>query len=186
MIIPSREPSGFQHQQPSFELIVQHHYRPTLLLAYKLLGDWHEAEDLAQEALLKVHLHFDGLRHPRAIGSWLYRVTRNAALDMLAARRRRPATVSLAGDPDDERAYECAAIFDASAEEMAERAEFWRALRAGLATLHPETSAALVLHDVYGYTYDEIAGRLAIGVSAAKMRVARPHRQMRCALQESP
>jgi RNA polymerase sigma-70 factor (ECF subfamily) len=183
MTMHAPKPACGDAHPPTFEQIVQQHYRPTLLMAYRILGDWHEAEDLAQESLLKVYLHLDQLRNPAALGAWLRRVTRNGALDMLAARRRRPSTVSLTADEDGEAPWVPALIGD-SAEAESGRAEFWRSLRAGLDQLEPGKLAALVLHDVYGYTYDEVAGQLAIGLSATKMRIARARAHMRQALQE--
>jgi RNA polymerase sigma-70 factor (ECF subfamily) len=183
MTMDPTEHAGDDQQPLTFDLLAQQHYRPTLLMAYRMLGDWHEAEDLAQETLLKVFLHFDRLRNPAALGAWLRRVTRNGALDILAARRRRPATVSLTLGDEGEPPWFTTLVAD-SVEAEAARAEFWQALRAGLDQLESGKSAALVLHDVYGYTCDEIAGQLAIGLSATKMRIARARQQMRQVLQE--
>lgn len=176
--------SGDRPTLTSFELIVDQHYRPTLMFAYRMLGDWHEAEDLAQEVLLKAYLHCDRLRNPAALGAWLRRVVRNAALDVIAARRRRPLTVSLTVDEDGDPPPMVAALLGESVEAEAGRAEFWRTLRAGLDQLDPGKCAALVLHDVYGYTYEEIASQLAIGLSATKMRIARARRHIRQTLHE--
>lgn len=176
--------AGSRQPQDAFELLVEQHYRPTLRLAYRMLGDWHDAEDLAQEVLLKAYLHVDRLRHQAALGAWLARVTRNAALDLLAARRRRPATLSLGDDKNGELAPALTSLAGPSAEEESERAELWHTLRAGLDRISPDKGAALVLHDVYGYTYHEIAGRYAIGISAVKMRIARARRMMRKSLGE--
>lgn len=165
----------------SFEQIVDCYRRPTLLLAYRMLGDWHDAEDIAQEAMLKAYLHMGRLREPLALGAWLRRVARNAALDALAARQRRPALVSLAEHEQGE-APEFPELATASAEAFAERTELRRAIEAALAQLDPGSRAALVLHDVYGYTYEETAARLEIGLSAAKMRIARARSHMRSRL----
>jgi RNA polymerase sigma-70 factor (ECF subfamily) len=166
-----------------FEQIFERYHRPTLLLAYRMLGDWHDAEEIAQETLLKAYLHVGRLRDPAVLGSWLRRVTRNRALDTLAARRRRPATVSLTENEQGE-AMEFPELATVSAEALSERAELRRTIGAALAQLDPDSRAALVLHAVYGYTYEEVAARLEIGLSAAKMRIARARSRMRCRLHE--
>lgn len=154
-----------------------------LLLAYGVLGDWHDAEDIAQETLLKAYLAIRRLRDPAVLGSWLRRVTRNGALDALAARRRRPTTVSLAESEQGE-TPEFPELATLSAEAFSEQAELRRAIGAALAQLDQDSRAALVLHDVYVYTYDEVAARLEIGLSAAKMHIARARLRLRRRLHE--
>lgn len=169
---------------PCFEELVQRYQRQLLAIAYRILGNWQDAEDLAQDALLKAYLRLGGLSNPAALGPWLRRLTVNASLDALARRQRRPATVSLTA-PDDQEllAPECV-LAVASAEEDAVRAEEWRDLRRTLARLEPRAREALVLREVYGYSYAEIASMLDLGLSAVKMRVHRARHAMQRALSE--
>jgi RNA polymerase sigma-70 factor, ECF subfamily len=158
---------------PSFEDLVARYQGQVLGIAYRILGNWQDAEDLAQEALLKAYLRLDDLANPAALGPWLRRLTVNACLDALTRRQRRPATVSLTAPDDQDTPTTERALAVGSAEEDAVRAEEWRTLRATLALLEPGARNALVLRDIYGYSYAEIATMLDLGLSAVKMRVHR-------------
>lgn len=171
---------------PSFEVLVENYQGQLLAIAYRILGNWQDAEDLAQEALLKAYLHLGGLANPAALGSWLRRLTVNACLDALTRRQRRPATVSLTASDDQEAPLGARVLAVGSAEEDAMRAEEWRALRATLASLDPGARDALVLREIYGYSYVEIATMLGLGLSAVKMRVHRARNAVQRAMSESP
>lgn len=170
---------------PSFEILVERYQGQLLGIAYRILGNWQDAEDLAQEALLKAYLRLGDLANPAALGPWLRRLTVNACLDALTRRQRRPSTVSLTAPDDQEAPVAERALAVGSAEEAAVRAEEWRDLRATLARLDPGARDALVLREVYGYTYAEIATMLDLGLSAVKMRVHRARNAVQRAMTES-
>lgn len=158
---------------PSFEELVERYQGQVLGIAYRILGNWQDAEDLAQEALLKAYLRLGALANPAALAPWLRRLTVNACLDALTRRQRRPATISLTAPDDQDTPTTERALAVGSAEEDAVRAEEWQLVRATLASLEPGARTALVLRDIYGYSYAEIATMLDLGLSAAKMRVHR-------------
>lgn len=169
---------------PSFEELVQRYQRQVLAIAYRILGNWQDAEDLAQEALLKAYLRLGDLSNPSALGPWLRRLTVNACLDALARRQRRPATVSLTAPDDQEAPAPERALSVASAEDDAVRAEEWQDLRRTLSGLEPGAREALVLREIYGYSYAEIAEKLDLGLSAVKMRVHRARHAVQRAMSE--
>ncbi|MGQ9925465.1 MAG: RNA polymerase sigma factor [Chloroflexaceae bacterium] len=169
---------------PDFNELVQQYQRQMLLTAYRILGNWQDAKDLAQEALLKAYLRLGDLVNPASFGAWLRRLTVNACFDALARQQRRPATVSLTASEDHEAPVpEYLPAVD-SAEEAAVRAEEWRDLRATLLRLESGARDALVLRDLYGYSYAEIAGMLDLGLSAVKMRVHRARHAVQRAMKE--
>lgn len=169
---------------PDFDELVQRYQRQVLVTAYRILGNWQDAEDLAQEALLKAYLRLGDLVNPASLGAWLRRLTVNACLDALARQQRRPATVSLTASEDHETPVPERLLAVASAEEAAVRAEEWRDLRATLLRLEPGAREALVLREIYGYSYAEIAGMLDLGLSAVKMRVHRARHAVQRAMNE--
>jgi RNA polymerase sigma-70 factor, ECF subfamily len=171
---------------PSFDELVQRYQRQLLAIAYRILGNWQDAEDLAQDALLKAYLRLGDLSNPAALGPWLRRLTVNACLDALARRQRRPATISLTAPDDHEAPAPERALAVASAEEDAVRAEEWHNLRRTLSRLEPRAREALVLREVYGYSYAEIAAMLDLGLSAVKMRVHRARHAVQRAMAEPP
>ncbi len=169
---------------PEFDELVQRYQRQVLVTAYRILGNWQDAEDLAQEALLKAYLRLGDLVNPASLGAWLRRLTVNACLDALARQQRRPATVSLTPSDDREALAPEHLLAAASAEEAAVRAEEWRDLRTTLLRLDPGAREALVLREIYGYSYAEIAGMLDLGLSAVKMRVHRARHAVQRAMTE--
>jgi len=186
MRLPPAEPAEVASTEalPSFDLLVQRYQRQLLGIAYRILGNWQDAEDLAQEALLKAYLRLGDLSNPAALGPWLRRLTVNACLDALAHRQRRPATVSLTPPDDQEAPAPERALAVASAEDDAVRAEEWRDLQSTLLRLDPCAREALVLREVYGYSYAEIAAMLDLGLSAVKMRVHRARHAVQRAMHE--
>lgn len=169
---------------PDFDDLVQRYQRQVLLTAYRILGNWQDAEDLAQEALLKAYLRLGDLVNPASLGAWLRRLTVNACLDALARQQRRPTTVSLSASDEHEAPVPERLLAGASAEDAAVRAEEWRDLRATLLSLEPGARAALVLREIYGYSYAEIASMLDLGLSAVKMRVHRARHVVQRAMNE--
>lgn len=182
---PTRaDPEPCAASLPSFEELVERHQRQLLAIAYRILGNWQDAEDLAQEALLKAYLRLGDLANPSALGPWLRRLTVNACLDALARRQRRPNTVSLTAPDDQEAPAPERALSVASAEDDAVRAEEWHDLRRTLSGLEPGAREALVLREIYGYSYAEIAEKLDLGLSAVKMRVHRARHAVQRAMSE--
>lgn len=171
---------------PSFETLVERYQGQLLGIAYRMLGNWQDAEDLAQEALLKAYLRLGDLANPESLGPWLRRLTVNASLDALTRRQRRPSTVSLTAPDDQDVPTAERALAVGSAEDAAVRAEEWRDLRAMLGRLDPGARDALVLRDIYGYSYAEIAAILDLGLSAVKMRVHRARTAVQRAISEAP
>lgn len=171
---------------PAFDELMQRYQRQLLVIAYRILGNWQDAEDLAQEALLKAYLRLGDLANPAALGPWLRRLTVNACLDALARRQRRPSTVSLSAPDEQDAAGPERLLAVASAEDDAIRAEEWRDFQALLLRLEPGAREALLLRELYGYSYVEIAAMLDLGLSAVKMRVHRARHAVQRAMSEQP
>ena len=144
-------------------------------LAYRMLGSVAEAEDVVQEALLRLHGALEGgedVRSPRAYAATL---TTRLAIDQLrSARRTREQYV---GDwlPEP-------LLTDGGAEDPAEAAELADSLSVAflvlLEQLSPRQRAALLLHDVFGYGYDEVAAIIGSTEAAARQLTSRARRQV--------
>lgn len=147
-------------------------------LAWRLTGDTATAEDVVQEAFLKLMAGADRIEGRSSLATWLYRVAYNASLDRLREQKR------LLPVPEED---ETPALlprtvvgFGASPEEMLRDAETRRALDEAVAALPHTLRAAFLLRDVEGLTTAEAAE--ALGLSEANLRV-RLHRA-RLALRE--
>lgn len=159
-----------------FEELVTLYKGRVFATAYRIMGNYQEAEDLSQEVFLKVYAGIKDLDEPASLTSWIYRITGNTCMDALRKRKRRPTTVSLLVHQDNETNGEELGVIDTQSpqpEEAALRHELQWCLEETLRTLEPAQRTMIVLRDIEDRTYDEIATTLALGLSAVKMRIHR-------------
>lgn len=151
------------------------HGRFIYSLAYRLAGNHHDAQDLVQEVLLRVRR---GLRtyQPGNLEGWLSRITTNAFLDRVRKQKRRP-TQALPEDPD--RVIEGSPGIEA---EMAQNS-LPEDLQRLLAELPADFRAPVVLKDVLGYSYEDIATQLDVPLGTVRSRIHRGRSRLRDALE---
>lgn len=159
------------HKTSAFEELVSTYKGRVFTIAYRMLGDRHEAEDLAQEVFLKVFRAIKHLDDPLTFTAWISRITTNSCLDALAARQRRPRTTPLS--PADEDLPPYVDINNLSPEEQALQHELRRCIERTLADMEPQARITLILRDIEQRPYQEIAETLHTGLGAVKMRIHR-------------
>ena len=158
----------------AFEALVAQFKGRVYATAYRLMGDQQDAEDQAQEAFIKVYRGIKDLSDPSGVASWIYRITVNTCFDALGKRQRSPSTTSttsLATNLENEPQY--VDTLTLTPEEAALQRELRGCLEDTLQQLDLADRAALVLRDVEGRPYQEIAETFAVGLSAVKMRIHR-------------
>lgn len=164
---------------PSWETVADEYGRFLYSLAYRLTGNHHDAQDLVQEVLLRVRRGLAGYR-PGNLEGWLSRITTNAFLDDVRRRNRRPADPL----PDEPERVLGGGAPDAPAELA--REQLPDHLQRALADLAPEFRAPVVLKDVLGYSYEEIAAILDIPVGTVRSRIHRGRARLREVLVGAP
>jgi RNA polymerase sigma-70 factor (ECF subfamily) len=157
----------------AYHILVERHGRRVLGMARRMTGNLAEAEDVAQDAFLRVWQHAADWRDRGAkFTTWLYRVVMNLCLDR---RRRAPmAPLEAAGDPADERP---------SAEASVAARQRERAVANALAMLPDRQRAALVLSYYEGLSNAAAATVLAISVTALESLLVRARRSLRAELE---
>jgi RNA polymerase sigma-70 factor, ECF subfamily len=153
----------------AFEELVERTHRRVYTLAYRLVGDRHEAEDVAQEAYLRAYRSLRGFRGDARFETWLFRITANAAMSHL---RRRGRFGDLLAE-DDERLVGEPSPRDS--DEVVERDEVERAL----AILPAGQRAVVLLKDVYGFSCHEIGEQIGISEGAVKVRLHRARHRLK-------
>jgi len=143
-------------------------------VAYRLTGNDDDAADLVQEVLLRVRRGL-GSYQPGNLKGWLSRITTNAFLDEVRRSRRRPA-VALPDEPD--HVLPPAPAADVDLEMQALPADVARAV----AELPVDYRAAVVLCDVVGLSYEEIAASLGVPLGTVRSRIHRGRALLRAAL----
>lgn len=138
------------------------HYDRLFAVCRRIAGNTADAEDACQEALLQIARNLDRFDGRAAFSTWAYRVATNACLDELRRRRRRPEPIDAASHP------EIADPFD-GAEGTADRLD----IDAALANLPSEYRTVVVLRDVAGLSYAEIAEVLDLPGGTVRSRIAR-------------
>lgn len=159
---------------PTWEEIARDEGDFIYTVAYRLTGNREDAQDLVQEVLVRVQR---GLRtyEPGSLRGWLGRITTNAFLDDARRRQRRP-QVALPEDPD------LVLPASPSADEAAAAAGLSDEVQAALAALPDDFRVAVVLSDVAGLPYTDIATQLDIPVGTVRSRIHRGRLALRDAL----
>ena len=140
-------------------------------LSLRLTGDPATAEDVVQEAFVKLMAGAERIEGRSRLATWLYRVAYNASIDRLRDQKR---TVPVPEEGDDEAAPMPALLVDfLSPEEMLKDAETRRALDAAIAALPPSLRAAFHLRDVEGLSTAEAAEALSVTETNLKVRLHR-------------
>ncbi|MGH3042317.1 MAG: RNA polymerase sigma factor [Gaiellaceae bacterium] len=143
----------------------------------RLLDDPRDVEEAAQDTFVQAWRHLDRFRSEAAPFTWLYRIAVNEALQR--TRRRRPQTSPLEPATDVERiSPESTAVRPLPADVAAGQREEVARLVGEIRALPFESRAPLVLRDIEGWSYEDVAAVLDISVSAAKSRVHRARLQI--------
>lgn len=164
----------------SFNVLIARHERAVYSVALRYTRAPELAEDVTQDAFVRAWRSLDSFRNDAGEGfrSWLLRIASNRALDMLRAQTRRPADSLDARLDDEERSWEPVEHGD-SPSDLAERSELGAYLESALGQLHPDQRIVIVLSDVHGYPYDEIASITGIPIGTVKSRINRGRTRLR-------
>ncbi len=164
------------------ELVLAYQHR-VYNLAYRILGDPAAAADATQETFIAAYRKIGTFRGG-SFTSWLLRIVANRCYDELRRRKRRPTVSWEAFGEVNEEANPALINSGPSPHERAEQAELARLLQAAIDTLPPHQRVVLVLSDVEGLSYAEIAEVVRVPVGTVKSRLARARARLRDLLQE--
>jgi RNA polymerase sigma-70 factor (ECF subfamily) len=159
---------------PSWDEVVRTHSARVYRLAYRLTGNQHDAEDLTQEVFVRVFRSLSSYT-PGTFEGWLHRITTNLFLDMV----RRKARIRFDALPDD---AERLPSKERGPAQIYDETHFDHDVQAALDGLPPDFRAAVVLCDLEGLSYEEIAATLGIKIGTVRSRIHRGRTQLREAL----
>jgi RNA polymerase sigma-70 factor (ECF subfamily) len=174
----------------AFEQLVAERSSDVYALLYRLTADAEEARDLTQETFLRAYQSIARFRGEADLKTWIYRIAVNQARNRWRwwRRRRRDATISL--DAKGERGEEPLVVnlrsqtaIDPEAETLAHERE--DRLRAALLSLRRAYREAVILRDLEGLSYEEVAAALQINLGTVKSRIARGRLELRRKLEGS-
>jgi RNA polymerase sigma-70 factor (ECF subfamily) len=173
----------------AFNSLVERHQAGAYALALRMLGDPDSAADVTQDAFFSAYRAISSFRGS-SFRAWLFRIVSNGCFDHFRAQARRPATsleAALEADADGDAAADARlprAMIDPSwdPERTALRAEVIEQIQAALLKLPPEQRLALILSDIQGLAYDEIAHTMETSLGTVKSRISRARAHLRALL----
>ena len=176
MSLPQPDPGVLRKAQRgderAFSILVRTYELPVFNYVLRLVGDRSLAEDLTQEVFIRVYQGLPKFSERCRFTTWMFQVTKNRVLDELRASERRPrATVCLDDIPPLE-------VVDAPMERLEAIDALWRAID----HLTVDLKMALLLRDVVGLSYTEIADSLEITLATVKWRIYKAREEVQLAL----
>ena len=163
-------------QVESFEILVKNHEKPVFNFLCQFLGDYHDAEEVAQEVFLAAYRSISQFRGESRFSTWLFRIAVNQAKN----RKKRIALffkrhVSADFNESDDPSGPVAQIADPKADPEKRRSqkEIQTLVQKEIQKMKPDEAAIILLHDLEERTYDEIAAILDIPAGTAKSRLHR-------------
>lgn len=178
LLIRSRsgDPDAFEH-------LVRLHQDRIFNLAYRITGNHEDAADAAQEAFVRAYQALPRFRADAAFGTWLYRIATNVALDLVRRRPRVPPVELPPEHPPADNAWPSDPEMEGP-EAAAHHREVSRRIQAALAALPAEFRAAVVLRDLEGLAYEDVARILKVPVGTVRSRISRGRQALRAQLRD--
>jgi RNA polymerase sigma-70 factor (ECF subfamily) len=174
------------HDEDACSELVSEHQRMVYQLSLNLLGDHNEALDLSQEVFLRVFRTIHRFRGQSALRTWIYRIVVNQARNRQRWWRRRHRAQQVSLDEHIRDHGDVPAQSDgASPDRMLGRKELADRIRTALDHLPFDQKTALVLREIDGLSYEEIAYSLGVAVGTIKSRLTRGRQALRLALQDA-
>ena len=165
----------------SFEKLVLENQTKVYNLALRMVGNHEDAYDMSQEAFIKAYNSIALFRGESRFSVWLYRLTTNVCLDFLRSQgRKQHDSLTYINEEDDDKELE---IPDDrfSPETLAEKKELREAVNRGLMNLPKDYRAILLLREIDGLSYEEIATALSLEEGTVKSRIFRARKKL-CAI----
>ena len=161
----------------AFEALVKEHEKLVYNLALRMVHEPEDASDMAQESFVKAFRSLGSFKGDSKFSVWLYRITVNVCTDFLRSKSRSQ-TVSLTVDDDGEASEIAVPDMGGSAEDKLMQKLTREAVRAGLDALPVDYRAPLVLREINGLSYAEIADALSLEEGTVKSRIFRARKKL--------
>jgi len=175
---------ALQGDDQAFEWIIVRYQNLVYSVALRTLDDENSAADISQESFMKAFAALGSYRGGK-FRSWLMQIVVNNCYDVLRKRKRRKVS-SLDEIPTDESTPDSLIDSQETPHEYAERMELHEVLEYGLQSISPDQRIPLILYDIHGYSYDEVAEIVNIPIGTVKSRISRSRAKLRDYLLQYP
>ena len=158
-----------KRDEAAFEELIRQYEKKVYTLCFRMCGNSEDAEEAAQDAFLALWRGIDRFRQESSLSTWIYRLATNACIDTLRRRKKQSGSVSL----DDEELFVDAVDTSPQPQETVEHREAQKLLQEGLFALPEEYRKVLILREIEGLSYTEIAESGSIELGTVKSRISR-------------
>ena len=164
----------------AFEQLMLLHQKPVYNICYRMAGNAEDALDLSQEVFLKAYRNIGNFDERSQFSTWIYRITANTCIDEMRKRKGRQ-SFSLEEELEGEEGSMQRQVADAgeTPEESMLREEQKSEVLQALESLSPEHKVAVILRDIKGLSYEEIAEILELTLGTVKSRISRGRNQLK-------
>ena len=176
---------GLRPERAAFSELLRRYQTQVDRVLYHLAPDWSDRADLAQEVWIRVYRNIGRLQEPTKFRGWLSRIATNLFYDELRKRKRVASPLSLDAPrslEDGEMDWEIAGDTPSPDEQMTTR-EFYEQLREAIADLPEAFRTTIILREIEGLSYEEIAEITGVSLGTVKSRIARARSRLQTQLQ---
>ncbi|MBI1334942.1 MAG: sigma-70 family RNA polymerase sigma factor [Armatimonadetes bacterium] len=170
--------TGTLDRSANFERLMRDSYRQAFSVAFRLTGDAADAEDLLQEAYIRAFRFFHRYDEKLPFNSWMYRIIANAHIDLIRRRGKLKTSSLDHSGSDGQQAFEIADHSNVPGDELV-NSSFSEIVQTGLNKMNPEFRLAVILADIEGLSYEEVAEIMETSVGTVRSRIHRGRVQLR-------
>ena len=158
-----------KRDEAAFEELIRQYEKKVYTLCFRMCSNSEDAEEAAQDAFLALWRGIDRFRQESSLSTWIYRLATNACIDTLRRRKKQSGSISL----DDEELFVDAVDTSPQPQETVEHREARKLLQEGLSALPEEYRKVLILREIEGLSYTEIAECASLELGTVKSRISR-------------
>lgn len=168
----------------AFEELIESYQRKIFNIALRIVGNYDDANDLAQEVLIRIYKSIGNFKEQSSLSTWIYRITTNVCLDDIRKRKNRK-VISLDEEirVEDGEMQRQIVSSDPLPEDTAEKGELRELVKDAISSLSDEHRLVIVLRDLQGFSYEEIARILKCPEGTVKSRINRARLTLKNVLQ---
>ena len=158
-----------KQDETAFEELLRQYEKKVYTLCFRMCGNSEDAEEAAQDTFLALWRGIDRFRQESSLSTWIYRLASNACIDLLRRRKKQGSSLSL----DDEELFLDAVDPAPRPQDAVEHREAQKLLQEGLSALPEEYRKVLILREIEGLSYTEIAESASLELGTVKSRISR-------------
>jgi len=173
---------SFREGKPgAFDAIVRAHQDRVYSFCVRMLSDREDAQDIAQEVFLSAYRNLAGFRGEASLSTWLLRIAANRCMNRIRQRSTRSAREVPTGDADghEDSLFQAPGREEDRPDRIMEARDTGKILEAAIASLDDDSRMLVILSDVEGFTYEELAGSVGIPLGTVKSKLHRARMALR-------